>query len=72
MDYKPRRSVDISKPDPETGVAEWASKIKAMQKQVDADDEAEQTKLEAEIAASRLARKRRSYGAAAGSRLDIC
>lgn len=64
--------MDASKPESETGVAEWASKIKAIQRQVDADDEAEQHKLEAEIAASRLARKRRSYGAAAGSRLDVC
>ncbi|KAF7967474.1 hypothetical protein HWV62_34123 [Athelia sp. TMB] len=71
MDYKPRRSMDIPKPAPETGLAEWTSKIKAMQRQVDEDDEAEQHKLEAEIAASRLARQRRSYGIAAGSRLDI-
>ncbi|KAK0195469.1 hypothetical protein F5146DRAFT_1100956 [Armillaria mellea] len=47
-------------PKPEDGLAEWASKIKAMQQQVDADEEAEQRKLEQEIAASRLARQRRS------------
>jgi len=44
------------------GLAEWASKIKAMQRQVDADEEAEQKRLEDEIAASRLARQRRSRG----------
>jgi hypothetical protein len=67
------RSVDM--PQPETGLAEWMSKIKAMQRQVDADDEAEQKKLEEEIAASRLARLRRSH--VVGSRsptgsLDLC
>lgn len=48
----------------EGGVAEWASRIKAMQRQVDEDEEAEQRKLQEEIAASRLKRLRRSqmYG----------
>lgn len=55
-------------PKPEDGLAEWASKIKAMQQQVDADEEAEQKKLEQEIAASRLARQRRSRGTGYGSR----
>ncbi len=55
-------------PKPEDGLAEWASKIKAMQQQVDADEEAEQRKLEQEIAASRLARQRRSRGTGYGSR----
>lgn len=62
-------------PKPEDGIAEWASKIKAMQQQVDADEEAEQRKLEEEIAASRLARQRRSRGVGYGSRiqsLDLC
>jgi len=45
----------------EAGLAEWTSKIKAMQQQVDADEEAEQRSLEEEIAASRLARLRRSH-----------
>jgi hypothetical protein len=45
---------------PEAGLAEWTSKIKAMQQQVDADEEAEQRRLAEEIAASRLARLRRS------------
>lgn len=67
------RSIDL--PKPETGLAEWTSKIKAMQRQVDADDEVEQKKLEEEIAASRLARMRRSHGVGNGSRvnsLDLC
>lgn len=51
----------------EVGLAEWASKIKAMQRQVDEDEEAEQRKLQEEIAASRLKRLRRSqmYGRSA-------
>jgi len=68
------RSADL--PQPETGLAEWMSKIKAMQRQVDADDETEQRKLEEEIAASRLARlRRRSHGAGSSSptsSLDLC
>ncbi|KAG6887503.1 hypothetical protein C0992_012024 [Termitomyces sp. T32_za158] len=58
----------------EPGLAEWTNKIKAMQRQVDADDEAEQMRLEQEIAASRLARKRRSQGFGTASRtsLDVC
>ncbi|KAI5828968.1 hypothetical protein K523DRAFT_243224 [Schizophyllum commune Tattone D] len=66
------RSFDIPKPE-ETGLAEWTSRIKALQRQVDADEEAEQKRLEAEIQASRIARMRRSHGA--GSRnnsLDLC
>lgn len=63
------RSIDLPKPD--TGLAEWTSKIKAMQRQVDADDEAEQRKLEEEIATSRLARMRRSQGSKTSS-LDLC
>jgi len=39
-----------------------------MQRQVDADDEAEQRKLEEEIAASRIARMRRSRGAGYGNK----
>uniref|UniRef100_D8QC06 Gelsolin-like domain-containing protein n=1 Tax=Schizophyllum commune (strain H4-8 / FGSC 9210) TaxID=578458 RepID=D8QC06_SCHCM len=66
------RSFDIPKPE-ETGLAEWTSRIKALQRQVDADEEAEQKRLEAEIQASRIARMRRSHGV--GSRnnsLDLC
>jgi hypothetical protein len=58
-------------PKTETGLAEWTSRIKAMQAQVDADEEAEQKRLEEEIVASRLARLRRSHGIASGSRLDL-
>ncbi|KAG6819869.1 hypothetical protein H0H93_007803 [Arthromyces matolae] len=63
-DYQPssrtvRKSPDVPS---EPGLVEWTSKIKALQRQLDADDEAEQTRLEQEIAASRLARKRRSQG----------
>jgi hypothetical protein len=57
-------------PKPDTGLAEWTSKIRAMQRQVDADEEAEQKRLEEEIAASRLARQRRSRGLGYGSRTD--
>lgn len=68
----PRRAYDL--PKPETGLAEWTSKIKALQREVDADEEAEQKRLEEEIAAARQARLRRSRGAG-GSRddsLDNC
>ncbi|KZV63797.1 hypothetical protein PENSPDRAFT_691302 [Peniophora sp. CONT] len=47
---------------PESGLAEWAEKIKAIQRQVDDDEAEEQRRLEDEIRASRLARKRRSHG----------
>lgn len=46
----------------EPGLAEWAQKIRALQRQVDADEEEEHKKLEQEINASRLARVRRSAG----------
>ncbi|RPD78315.1 hypothetical protein L226DRAFT_567972 [Lentinus tigrinus ALCF2SS1-7] len=45
---------------PDASLAEWTSKIKALQKQVDEDEEVETRRLEAEIAASRQARLRRS------------
>lgn len=45
---------------PESGLAEWTQKIKALQRQVDADEMEEQRKLEEEIRASRMARVRRS------------
>ena len=47
---------------PDTGLAEWAERIKAIQRQVDDDEAEEQRRLEEEIRASRLARKRRSQG----------
>jgi len=64
---------DLSKP--ETDLAEWTSKIKALQKQVDADEEAEQKRLEDEIVAARQARLRRRSGMDTESRfnsLEIC
>ncbi|KAG6873429.1 hypothetical protein C0995_015854 [Termitomyces sp. Mi166 len=67
----PRSSAEISDPTSEPGLAEWTSKIKAMQRQVDADDEAEQMRLEQEIAASRMARKRRSQGLGSASRTSL-
>ena len=62
-------------PKPETDLAEWTSKIKALQKQVDADEEVEQKRLEDEIAAARRARLRRRSGMDAESHVnspDIC
>ncbi|KAH7915180.1 hypothetical protein BJ138DRAFT_1142208 [Hygrophoropsis aurantiaca] len=44
----------------DSGLAEWTSRIKAMQRQVDADEETEQRRLEEEIVRARLARMRRS------------
>ena len=64
----PSRRLTSEFPTPDTGLAEWTSKIRAMQRQVDADEEAEQKRLEEEIAASRLARQRRSRGAGYGIR----
>jgi len=64
-----RRSFDLPKPD--TGLAEWTSKIKAIQRQVDADEENEQKRLEEEIAAARQARlRRRSRGAGGDNPAD--
>lgn len=65
-----QRAYDL--PKPESDLAEWTSKIKALQRQVDADEEAEQKRLEEEIAASRLARLRRSQGSGRTSSLDLC
>ncbi|RDB25209.1 Gelsolin [Hypsizygus marmoreus] len=56
---------------PEAGLAEWTSKIKALQRQVDADEETEQRNLEEEIAAARLARLRRSHGASSRGSVDL-
>lgn len=56
-------------PKPESGLAEWTQKIKALQRQVDADEVEEQRKLEQEIAASRLARVRRGTGRTSGVNL---
>ena len=62
-----RKTFELPK---DEGLAEWTSKIKAMQRQVDADEEAEQKRLEEEIAASRLARQRRSRGFGYGGQIS--
>jgi len=68
----PRRGT-FDLPKPEAGLAEWMTKIKALQRQVDADEEAEQRRLEEEIAAARRARLRRSRGAGyGGDSMDFC
>ncbi|CCM06207.1 uncharacterized protein FIBRA_08451 [Fibroporia radiculosa] len=56
-----RRTLDFPSR-PEAGLAEWTHKIKALQRQVDEDEEEEHKRLEQEIQASRLARLRRSAG----------
>lgn len=52
------KSFDI--PRAEDDLASWASRIRDMQRQMDEDDQAEQRKLEEEVAQSRLKRLRRS------------
>lgn len=59
-----KTSHDLPKPDDD--LAEWTSRIKAMARQADADEEAEQLKLEEEIAAARRNRARRSRGLSTG------
>jgi len=69
----PPRRGGFDLPKPEAGLAEWTTKIKALQRQVDADEEAEQRRLEEEIAAARRARLRRSRGAGCGGdSIDLC
>ncbi|KAJ6594023.1 hypothetical protein B0H19DRAFT_1093396 [Mycena capillaripes] len=51
----------------EGGLSEWATKVKDMHRP---DEEADQKRLEDEIAASRLARLRRSHGLGSGSRTN--
>ncbi|KAH9945670.1 hypothetical protein B0H21DRAFT_860691 [Amylocystis lapponica] len=65
-----RRTLDLPAK-PEAGLAEWTTKIKALQRQVDEDEEAETKRLEQEIAASRLARMRRSTGYTQVRNLDL-
>ncbi|KAF7361790.1 hypothetical protein MVEN_00523200 [Mycena venus] len=60
MDSNGSRARSFDKP--EGGLSEWASKVKDMHRQVDPKEEADQKRLEDEIAASRLARLRRSHG----------
>jgi len=43
----------------DSSLADWANKIRTLQRQVDADEEAEQRRLEEEIVRARLARQRR-------------
>ncbi|GAW05454.1 gelsolin repeat [Lentinula edodes] len=56
------RYSDLPKLDSAEGAIDWARKVRALQQQVDADEEAEYKRLQEEIAASRIARKRRSRG----------
>ncbi|KAF8622712.1 hypothetical protein AX15_006803 [Amanita polypyramis BW_CC] len=67
----PSRSRSYDIPKPEADLTEWTNKIKALQRQVDADDEAEQRRLEEEIAAARRARLRRSRGAESVASVDL-
>ncbi|KAF7376251.1 Gelsolin repeat [Mycena sanguinolenta] len=60
MDSNGSRARSFDKP--EGGLSEWASKVKDMHRQVNPNEEADQKRLEDEIAASRLARQRRSHG----------
>lgn len=43
----------------DSALSDWANKIRSLQRQVDADEEAEQRRLEEEIVRTRLARQRR-------------
>jgi hypothetical protein len=64
----PRRAKTPSLPlTASDSVSEWSKKIRDIQKEVDADEEAERKKLEDEIAASRLARASRRSTVIAGS-----
>ncbi|KAL5524000.1 hypothetical protein ACEPAG_8173 [Sanghuangporus baumii] len=60
MESPTRRRIEVPRASADAGLAEWTSKIKAIQRDVDADEELEQRRLEEEIRASRLARTRRS------------
>lgn len=66
-----RRTFDIPKSD-SAGLAEWTSKIKALQRQVDEDEEVETRRLEEEILASRMSRMRRSTLQSRPSSHDLC
>ena len=54
-----RRTFDLPKSSPDAGLAEWTSRIKAIQQQVDRDEEAEQRRLQDEITRSRMERAKR-------------
>ncbi|KAH8828504.1 hypothetical protein DL96DRAFT_1603512 [Flagelloscypha sp. PMI_526] len=63
------RGSSFDGPKPGDGIADWASKIREIQRQVDADEQAEERRLADEIAASRLKRlSRRSQ--LTGSKTD--
>lgn len=66
-----RRTIDLPSK-PESGLAEWTSKIKEIQRQVDEDEEVEHKRLEDEIRASRMARMRRSTGYGQAGSVDLC
>jgi hypothetical protein len=77
FDLPPAPVYTTSNPN-DSGLAEWANRIKVMQRQVDADDEAEQRRLEEEIVRARLARIRRSRTGQSGDfgvgmhGIDLC
>ncbi|KIJ49349.1 hypothetical protein M422DRAFT_246441 [Sphaerobolus stellatus SS14] len=54
-----RRTFELPKSTPDEGLVEWASKIKAIQQEVDEDEEAERRRLQEEIERSRMERARR-------------
>ena len=66
-----RKTYDIPKSD-SVGLAEWTSKIKALQRQVDEDEEAETRRLEEDIMASRMSRMRRSTLQSRPLSYDLC
>ncbi|KAJ6499178.1 hypothetical protein C8R45DRAFT_1126495 [Mycena sanguinolenta] len=70
MDSNGSRTRSFDKAD--AGLSEWASKVKDMHRQVDPNEEADQKRLQDEIAASRLARQRRSgIGGSRTNSLDL-
>lgn len=70
MDASRRRTYDL--PKSEAGLSEWTTKIKALQRQVDEDEENETKKLEEEIRASRMTRMRRSTTPSRPTSFDLC
>lgn len=68
----PSRRKTYEFPKPDANLAEWTSKIKALQREVDQDEELEQRRLEEEIRASRIARARRSGGRFEGAEGISC
>lgn len=67
-----RRTLDFVRP--EQSLAEWSSKIRELQAQVDHDEALEQQRLEEEIARSRLerARRRSTAGSTLGTSYRTC